>query len=135
MPPTILPARTMDFIETVRYQAPEEIAMKRNAGRWGARHFPILSRILYGMRHSRASHQHLWPKGYGYGGEGDWKVAPNDCYNKAMAGQRPAWHRLLAEDYTYNLRARGHVQPGLPICLKSAVRGRRQGLRVEVHLK
>ena len=65
-----------DFIETVRYQAREEIAMKKMLDAEGCKAFSNTFQDLYGMRQLPGiASQHLMAQGYGYGGEGDWKVA------------------------------------------------------------
>lgn len=49
--------------------------------------------------------QHLMAQGYGYGGEGDWKVAAMTAILKAMSDGQ-AGGTTFMEDYTY------HLQPG-----------------------
>ena len=46
--------------------------------------------------------QHLMAQGYGYGGEGDWKVSAMTAIMKAM-GEGGNGCSLFMEDYTYNL--------------------------------
>ena len=75
-----------DFIETVRYQAREEIAMKKMLDAEGCKAFSNTFQDLYGMRQLPGiASQHLMAQGYGYGGEGDWKVAAMTAIIKAMA--------------------------------------------------
>ena len=75
-----------DFIETVRYQAREEIAMKKMLDTEGCKAFSNTFQDLYGMRQLPGiASQHLMAQGYGYGGEGDWKVAAMTAIIKAMA--------------------------------------------------
>ena len=75
-----------DFIETVRYQAREEIAMKKMLDAEGCKAFSNTFQDLYGMRQLPGiASQHLMARGYGYGGEGDWKVAAMTAIIKAMA--------------------------------------------------
>ena len=59
---------------------------------------------LYGMEQLPGlASQHLMAQGYGYGGEGDWKVAAMTAILKAMSeGGRPA-RTAFMEDYTYHL--------------------------------
>ncbi len=48
--------------------------------------------------------QRLMEKGYGFGAEGDWKVAAMVCLMKIMtAGMKDAKGTSMLEDYTYNL--------------------------------
>ena len=77
------------FTDTVRYQAREELAIKKMMDGEGCRAFSNTFQDLYGMRQLPGlASQHLMAQGYGYGGEGDWKVA-------AMTA--------IIKDYTYNL--------------------------------
>ena len=46
--------------------------------------------------------QHLMALGYGYGGEGDWKVAAMTAILKAM-GEGQTGGTAFMEDYTYHL--------------------------------
>jgi L-arabinose isomerase len=62
--------------ESVRYQAREEIAIKRMLDREGASAFSNTFEDLWGMEQLPGlATQHLMEMGYGYGGEGDWKTA------------------------------------------------------------
>lgn len=92
-----------DFIETVRYQAREEIAMKKMLDAEGCKAFSNTFQDLYGMRQlSGIASQHLMAQGYGYGAEGDWKVAAMTAIIKAMAEGKTGGTAFM-EDYTYNL--------------------------------
>ena len=92
-----------DFIETVRYQAREEIAMKKMLDTEGCKAFSNTFQDLYGMRQLPGiASQHLMAQGYGYGGEGDWKVAAMTAIIKAMAEGKTGGTAFM-EDYTYNL--------------------------------
>ena len=58
---------------------------------------------LYGMEQLPGlASQHLMSKGYGYGGEGDWKVSALCAIMKAM-GKDGNGSSAFMEDYTYNL--------------------------------
>ena len=62
--------------EAVAYQAREEIAIKRMLDREGCRDYSNTFQDLYGMEQLPGlASQHLMAQGFGYGGEGDWKVA------------------------------------------------------------
>ena len=75
-----------DDMETVRYQAREEIAMKKMMDDEGCKAFSNTFQDLYGMRQLPGlASQHLMAQGYGYGGEGDWKVAAMTAIMKAMS--------------------------------------------------
>ena len=92
-----------DALETVRYQAREELAMKKMLEAEGCAAFSNTFQDLYGMRQLPGlATQHLMAQGYGYGGEGDWKVA---AMLKAMSDGQ-AGGTTFMEDYTY------HLQPG-----------------------
>ena len=92
-----------DFIETVRYQAREEIAMKKMLDAEGCKAFSNTFQDLYGMRQLPGiASQHLMAQGYGYGGEGDWKVAAMTAIIKAIAEGKTGGTAFM-EDYTYNL--------------------------------
>lgn len=90
-------------IAAVRYQAKEEIAMERMLKREGCMAFSNTFQDLYGMEQLPGlASQHLMSKGYGYGGEGDWKVAAMTAIMKAM-GEDGNGASAFMEDYTYHL--------------------------------
>ena len=92
-----------DNIEAVRYQAKEEIAIKRMMDREGCRAFSNTFQDLYGMEQLPGlASQHLMAQGYGYGGEGDWKVSAMTAILKAM-GENGNGASGFMEDYTYHL--------------------------------
>jgi len=92
-----------DDIETVRYQAREEIAMKKMLDEEGCKAFSNTFQDLYGMKQLPGlASQHLMAQGYGYGGEGDWKVAAMTSIIKAM-GDNGNGASAFMEDYTYHL--------------------------------
>lgn len=92
-----------DDIKTVRYQAREEIAMKKMLDSEGCKAFSNTFQDLYGMEQLPGiASQHLMAQGYGYGGEGDWKVAAMTAIVKAM-GEGKNGGTSFMEDYTYNL--------------------------------
>ena len=92
-----------DDIEAIRYQAREEIAIKHMLDREGAKAFTNTFEDLYGMEQLPGlASQRLMEQGYGYGGEGDWKVAAMTAILKAM-GEGGNGCSLFMEDYTYNL--------------------------------
>lgn len=63
-------------MEAVRYQAREEIAMKKMMDAEGCMAFSNTFQDLHGMKQLPGlASQHLMSQGYGYGGEGDWKVS------------------------------------------------------------
>ena len=92
-----------DDIETVRYQAREEIAMKKVLDAEGCMAFTNTFQDLYGMKQLPGlASQHLMAQGYGYGGEGDWKVSAMTAIMKAMSEGMTGGTAFM-EDYTYHL--------------------------------
>ena len=92
-----------DDIETVRYQAREEIAIKKMMDAEGCMAFSNTFQDLYGMKQLPGlASQDLMAQGYGYGGEGDWKVSAMTAIMKAM-GEGGNGASAFMEDYTYHL--------------------------------
>ncbi|MCI8842028.1 MAG: L-arabinose isomerase [Oscillibacter sp.] len=92
-----------DDLETVRYQAREEIAMKKMLDVEGCLAFSNTFQDLWGMKQLPGlASQHLMALGYGYGGEGDWKVSAMTAILKAM-GEGGNGASAFMEDYTYHL--------------------------------
>ncbi|MBP5552014.1 MAG: L-arabinose isomerase [Spirochaetales bacterium] len=92
-----------DNIAAIRYQACEEIAMKKMMDRNGCRAFANTFQDLYGMEQLPGlASQHLMAQGYGYGAEGDWKVSAMTAIIKAM-GENENGASAFMEDYTYHL--------------------------------
>ena len=90
-------------VAAIRYQAREEIAMKRMMDAEGCRAFSNTFQDLYGMEQLPGlATQHLMAQGYGYGGEGDWKVAAMTAVMKAM-GENGNGASGFMEDYNYHL--------------------------------
>lgn len=92
-----------DDMDLVRYQAREEIAIRKMLDTEGCMAFSNTFQDLYGMDQLPGlASQHLMSQGYGYGGEGDWKVAAMAAILKAM-GENGNGASLFMEDYTYHL--------------------------------
>ena len=92
-----------DDIETVRYQAREEVAIKKMMDAEGCKAFSNTFQDLYGMKQLPGiASQDLMAQGYGYGGEGDWKVSAMTAIMKAM-GEGGNGASAFMEDYTYHL--------------------------------
>lgn len=90
-------------LDAIRYQAREEIAMKRMLDAENCKAFTNTFQDLYGMEQLPGlASQHLMAQGYGYGGEGDWKVSAMTAILKAM-GENGNGASGFMEDYTYNL--------------------------------
>ena len=90
-------------LEAIRYQAIEEIAIKKMLDAEGCGAFTNTFQDLYGMEQLPGlATQHLMSLGYGYGGEGDWKVSAMTAIMKAM-GENGNGSSGFMEDYTYHL--------------------------------
>lgn len=108
-----------DRADLVRYQAKEEIAIKRFLDRQGCRAYTNTFEDLYGMEQLPGlASQRLMEQGYGYGGEGDWKVAAMTRIIKAMCEGMGGGSSFM-EDYTYHLAGKGQYSLGahmLEVC-------------------
>lgn len=93
-----------DDMETVRYQAREEIAIQKMMDAEDCMAFSNTFQDLYGMEQLPGlASQNLMSKGYGYGGEGDWKVSAMTAIMKAMTADMQGGTAFM-EDYTYDLK-------------------------------
>ena len=121
-----------DDIETVRYQAREEIAMKKMMDAEGCSAFSNTFQDLYGMKQLPGlASQHLMAQGYGYGGEGDWKVSAMTAIMKRR-GKDGNGASAFMEDYTYHMPESGAMVLGahmLEVCPTIAA----AMPRIEVH--
>lgn len=92
-----------DDIEAIRYQAREEIAIRKMLDRNGCKAFTNTFQDLYGMDQLPGlASQHLMSLGYGFGAEGDWKVSAMTAILKKM-GENENGASAFMEDYTYHL--------------------------------
>ena len=121
-----------DNIEAIRYQAREEIARTEMRHAGGCKAFANTFQDLYGMRQLPGlASQHLMAQGYGYGGEGDWKVAAMTSILKAMSEGMTGGTAFM-EDYTYHLVKGQEYSLGahmLEVCPSVAA----ERPRIEVH--
>ncbi len=121
-----------DDLATVRYQAREEIAMKRMLDAEGCMAFSNTFQDLYGMQQLPGlASQHLMAQGYGYAGEGDWKTAAMTAILKAMAAGKTGGTSFM-EDYTYHLVKGNEYSLGahmLEVCPSIA----KDKAKIEVH--
>ena len=103
--------------DAIRYQAREEIAIEKMMKREGCLAFSNTFEDLYGMEQLPGlASQHLMSRGYGYGGEGDWKVSAMTAIMKAMG---ESGESTFMEDYTYHLTEGGECSLGahmLEVC-------------------
>ena len=92
-----------DNTYAIRYQAREEIAIKKMMDANSCKAFSNTFQDLYGMEQLPGlASQHLMAQGYGYGGEGDWKVSAMTAILKKMGKDENGASGFM-EDYTYNL--------------------------------
>jgi len=123
-----------DNIDAIRYQAREEIAMKKMLDANGCMAFSNTFQDLYGMEQLPGlASQHLMSKGYGYGGEGDWKVSAMTAIMKAM-GEGGNGASAFMEDYTYHLEKGNEYSLGahmLEVCPSLAQPGSK--IKIETH--
>lgn len=90
-------------VNAVRYQAREEIALQKMLDEKGCTAYTNTFEDLYGMEQLPGlASQNLMAKGYGYGGEGDWKVSALTAIMKAM-GHGMGGGTAFMEDYTYDM--------------------------------
>ena len=119
-------------IETVRYQAREEIAMKKMLDAEGCMAFANTFQDLYGMKQLPGlASQNLMAQGYGYGGEGDWKVSAMTAIMMAMSEGQTGGTAFM-EDYTYHLEKGNEYSLGahmLEVCPSLAA----EKAKIEVH--
>lgn len=119
-------------LAAVRYQAKEEIAMKKMLDREGCKAFSNTFEDLYGMEQLPGlASQRLMAQGYGYGGEGDWKVSALTAVIKAMTEGMTGGSAFM-EDYTYHLESDNEYSLGahmLEVCPSVAA----ARPRIEVH--
>ena len=116
----------------IRYQAREEIAIRKMLDAEGCRAFTNTFQDLYGMEQLPGlASQHLMSLGYGFGAEGDWKVSAMTAIVKAM-GEGGNGASAFMEDYTYHLEEGREYSLGahmLEVC-PSIAEGRP---RIETH--
>jgi len=90
-------------IENIRYQAAQEIAIKKMLDRNNCKAYTNTFEDLCGMKCLPGlASQHLMARGYGYGGEGDWKVSAMTRIIKKMTEGLVGGTSFM-EDYSYNL--------------------------------
>lgn len=108
-----------DNTESIRNQARLEIAMKRMLDEEGCGAFTNTFEDLYGMEQLPGlATQRLMEAGYGYGGEGDWKVAAMTHIMKQMSEGLEGGTAFM-EDYTYDLTSGNELSLGahmLEVC-------------------
>jgi len=92
-----------DHLEAVRYQAKEEVALEGFLEEGGFGAFTDTFQDLQELKQLMGlATQNLMGKGYGFGGEGDWKTAALDRVMKLMAVGLPGGTAFM-EDYSYHM--------------------------------
>lgn len=90
-------------VEAIAYQARIELGMKKFLDEGGFKAFTTTFEDLYGLSQLPGlAVQRLMEKGYGFGGEGDWKVSALTRVMKVMASGLSGGTSFM-EDYTYHL--------------------------------
>lgn len=91
-----------DKLESIKYQAKLNIAMKKFLKDRGCMAFTDTFEDLHGMNQLPGlATQNLMMDGYGFGGEGDWKTAAMVSILKNMVGENSK--TSFMEDYTYHI--------------------------------
>lgn len=97
------------LLEILKNEARLEMGMERFLQEKGCMAFTNTFENLTGLTNLPGlATQRLMEKGYGYGGEGDWKTAAMTRIVKAMGEGLPGGTSFM-EDYTYNLTGKGQV--------------------------
>jgi L-arabinose isomerase len=116
----------------VSYQAREEIAIERILKREHADAYANTFQDLWGMEELPGiASQHLMAQGYGYGAEGDWKMAAMVHIIKSMTQGLKGGSSFM-EDYTYHYKKGNEYSLGahmLEVCPSIAA----SKPRIEVH--
>ncbi|MCL2538946.1 MAG: L-arabinose isomerase [Oscillospiraceae bacterium] len=119
-------------IDAVQYQAKVELAIERLLIAEGCDAYTNTFEDLYGMLQLPGlASQRLMQKGYGFGGEGDWKTAAMTRIVKAMTEGKSGGTSFM-EDYTYDLTAGDELSLGahmLEVCPSIAS----NKAKIEVH--
>lgn len=98
-----------DSLQIIKNDAKIELGMEHFLKSVGAHAFTNTFENLTGMTNLPGlATQRLMAKGYGYGGEGDWKTAAMTRIMKVMAKGKPQGTSFM-EDYTYNFGGNGQV--------------------------
>ena len=93
-----------DDLDSVRYQAKEQVAIQKLLEEQGANAFSDTFEDLYGLEQLPGlAVQDLMRQGYGFAGEGDWKTAALQAIIKFMATGMSGGTAFM-EDYTYDFQ-------------------------------
>lgn len=91
-----------DNMDAVRYQAKEELGIRKVCEENGYSAFVTNFQDLYGLEQLPGlAAQNMMYDGYGFGAEGDWKVAAMDVIMKSMSEGMTGGTAFM-EDYTYH---------------------------------
>ena len=93
-----------EVIDAIRYQAREQMAIKKMLDEEGCSAFTNTFEDLHGMEQLPGlASQDLMRQGYGFGGEGDWKAAAMTAIMKTMSIGMSGGTSFM-EDYTYDMK-------------------------------
>lgn len=124
--------RSKNNISSIRYQARIELALEKFLIEHEAEAFCTNFQDLHGLKQLPGlACQHLMYKGYGFAGEGDWKIASMVRTLKLM-GEGLEGGCSFMEDYTYNLEPNKNYNLGshmLEVCPSIS----KEIPRIEVH--
>lgn len=102
---------SQEGIDSIKYQARIEIGFEKFLVEGGFGAFTTTFENLYGLKQLPGlAVQRLMAKGYGFGGEGDWKTAALVRLMKIMGNHKGRGTSFM-EDYTY------HMEPGNELVL------------------
>jgi L-arabinose isomerase len=120
-----------DTLELLRNEARLELGMERFLEKEGCKAFTNCFENLTGLSGLPGlATQRLMSKGYGYGGEGDWKTAAMNRIVKVMSRGREGGTTFM-EDYTYHFAATDQVLGAHMLEICPSIAGDEP--RVEIH--
>lgn len=120
-----------DYLKIMQQEARLELGMERFLTSVGACAYTNTFENLTGITNLPGlASQRLMSKGYGYGGEGDWKTSAMTRITKVMGKGKPGGTSFM-EDYTYNLGEKSQALGAhmLEVCPSIAA----QKPRLEIH--
>lgn len=98
-----------DNLDSIKYQAKLNVAMKRILDDIGAKAFTDTFEDLHGLEQlGGLASQNLMYDGYGFGGEGDWRTSAMVHIIKEMTKGRTGGTSFM-EDYTYHMVEDGYI--------------------------
>ena len=120
-----------DSLELLRNEARLELGMERFMEREGCKAFTNCFENLTGLTGLPGlATQRLMSKGFGYGGEGDWKTSAMNRITKVMSKGREGGTSFM-EDYTYHFAGTDQVLGAHMLEICPSIAG--DDVRVEIH--